>query len=195
MLDKTIPPIGAGDCADDGSRELDAPAVRQSWAENASLDALLRCLQDTVVLADHEVMTYGSYTKDDLENSEIEIRDSILRLMEEIENCLPNLSTRNLYTLRQKEENFVTPVRREMQAALDAAAVGKVINIDLTLARNGSGIYRLLEHPPSWDKRYKCWVMKRGDVILFSEFNDSSTRVFSGLKPGECCRVRLQRRE
>ncbi|KKK82532.1 hypothetical protein LCGC14_2802420 [marine sediment metagenome] len=70
--------------------------------------------------------------------------------------------------------------------------IGKLINIDLWLARNASGVYNLYESAPRFDKNNGWWNPDGGMEIYFEEIGK---RVFSGLKPGECCRVRMQRME
>lgn len=68
---------------------------------------------------------------------------------------------------------------------------GKLVNIDLWLSRGEEGEYDLWENEPEYDEKAGHYYAT-GDWIMFVKKKLPKV-VFSGLKPGECCRVRLQR--
>ena len=73
-----------------------------------------------------------------------------------------------------------------------APMAGKLINIDLWLSRDEDGDYWLWENEPTYDAvdgHHSAF----GDRIIFLGNKNFPSRVFSGLKPTEYCRVRLQR--
>ena len=74
-----------------------------------------------------------------------------------------------------------TPKRKPM--------IGKLINIDLWLARELDGELWIFTREPTWNEKRQEWVGERLFCI------DRPYRAFSGLIPGQCCRVRMQRME
>ncbi len=78
--------------------------------------------------------------------------------------------------------------KRRKAKPLGPPMAGKPVNLDFWLSRDYDGTHILWVHEPQYDTATDSHHAA-GDFIVLN----SDHRIFSGLKPTDYCRVRLQR--